>query len=280
MLLLAAVLLFGASWPAVKLAVLATATPVWLAASRSGLACLTLTVLLLCAGRLHLPSRSDMPTVLAVGILQLTIFFLFCHFAVSFVPAGHTAILSNAALIWVVPLAAILGQREPLLRWFAAGVTLAGVVIIIGPWSIDWTDTGTLRGYASLLVAAFAWACTIMVTRARPPRMYVLELLPWAFAISTAALVTLAFALEPDGRLPVAAWPLAAFNGMVVAPLGTCCLIELSRRLTPTASAISFMIIPIMGVLFSMLTLGEAIDANLLFGAGMIAAGVVLTSRK
>src|SRR3954447_9689269 len=87
LLLLSAVLLFGASWPAVKLAILGTgATSIWLTASRSGLAALASMLLLLCAGRLQRPARPDLPALLAIGVLQLTVFFLFCSFAVRFVP--------------------------------------------------------------------------------------------------------------------------------------------------------------------------------------------------
>jgi drug/metabolite transporter (DMT)-like permease len=196
LLLLAAVLLFGASWPAVKLAITATgATPIWLTASRSGLAALASMLLLLCCGQLRRPARPDLPALLAIGILQLTVFFLFCSFAVRFVPAGHTAILSNAAVIWVVPLAAMLRQREPPLRWLAASLTLAGVAIVIGPWSIGAGDAGEAWGYALLLAAALAWACTILVTKAWPPRLHVVALLPWAFGLSAAMLVGLAFVL-------------------------------------------------------------------------------------
>ncbi|WP_431267033.1 DMT family transporter [Dankookia sp. P2] len=285
LLLLSAVLLFGASWPAVKVAILGTgATSIWLTASRSGLAALASTFLLLTSGQLRRPSRPDLPALLAIGILQLTVFFLFCSFAVRYVPAGHTAILSNAAVIWVVPLAAILRQREPPLRWIAAALTLAGVATVIDPWSIAAAEAGGIGeeicGYALLLAAALAWACTILVTKAWPPRMQLIALLPWAFALSAALLVGLAILLEPDGGIPPAAWPLAAFNGLVVAPFGTCCIIELSRRLTPTAAAIAFMIIPVVGVLISTLMLGEAINAGLICGGALILAGAALTAVR
>lgn len=281
LLLFAAVLLFGASWPAVKVALVTTgATSIWMTTSRSGLACLALMLVLVCCGRLRWPSRPDVPTLLAIGILQLTIFFLFCHFAVLFVPAGQTAILSNAAVIWVVPLAALLRQREPPLRWFAAALTLVGVAVVIDPWSIRSADANTILGYAFLLVAALAWACTILVTKLCPPRLHVIELLPWAFALSSALLVILAFTLEPRGGIPRAAWPLAAFNGLVVAPFGTWCIIELSRRLTPTAAAISFLIIPIAGILMSALMLGEAVTAGLLLGGTMIVVGATISALK
>jgi drug/metabolite transporter (DMT)-like permease len=178
----------------------------------------------------------------------------------------------------------MLRQREPPARWLAAGLTLAGVAIVIGPWSIGAAGVGEVSGevwgYALLLAAALAWACTILVTKAWPPRLPVIALLPWAFALSAALLAGLAIVLEPAGGIPPAAWPLAAFNGLVVAPFGTCCIIELSRRLTPTTAAIAFMIIPVVGILISTVMLGEAIDAGLLCGGALILAGAALTSVR
>ncbi|NOG70518.1 DMT family transporter [Roseicella sp. DB1501] len=274
-----AILLFGASWPVVKLAMVTTsASPLWLAAVRSCLACVTLIIFR--GGRLVRPSRQDMPALLAVGVLQLTIFFLLCHLSLRFVPAGQTAILSNAALIWVVPLAALLRQKEPLLRWCAAAVTLAGVVVIVQPWTIEWDDFNKISSYAALLIAAFAWACTIVITRLRSPRLNFVDLLPWSFAISAAILVFIAFVFDTSVRVPLQAWPAAIFNGMVVAPLGTLCLLEISRRLSSMVSAISFMAIPLTGVVLGKLMLGEVINAELMIGGLLIASGIVVASRS
>jgi drug/metabolite transporter (DMT)-like permease len=66
----------------------------------------------------------------------------------------------------------------------------------------------------------------------------------------------------------------------VVAPFGTCCIIELSRRLTPTTAAIAFMIIPVVGILISTVMLGEVIDAGLLCGGALILGGAALTALR
>jgi drug/metabolite transporter (DMT)-like permease len=264
----------------VKVALATTeTTPVWLAASRSGLACCVLVALLGARGRLRPPSRADLPALFAVGLLQLTGFFALCHYAVRVVPAGHTAVLSNAAMMWIVPLAALAGQKEPLIRWVAAAMAIAGLAVLVGPWSIDWARPDVVLGYALLVAAAFVWACTIVVTRLWPPEGSALELLPWAFALSFAMLLALAAATEPEGGIPVAGWPAAAFNGAIVAPFGTYCLIELSRRLTPTASSVLFMSIPVAGVLASALVLGEAVGRDLVVGGGMVAIGIGLAAR-
>lgn len=280
LLLAILVLLFGASWPVARLALLSgAATPAWLAASRSALACGTLVVILGVTGRLRLPGRADLPSLLAIGVLQLSGFFALCHFAVALVPAGRTAVLSNAAIIWVVPATALIGGRVPRLRWLAAGLATLGVVVMAGPWAIDWSRPEPLAGHALLLAAALAWGLTILVTRHRPPAMPALELLPYAFGLSTLLLMLLASWREPQGGVGPLALPHALFNGMLVAPVGTWCLVELSRRLPATTTAILLLIIPACGVLLSALVLREPVGPDLLAGGALIAAGVALAAR-
>jgi drug/metabolite transporter (DMT)-like permease len=237
-----------------------------------------LLALLGCLGRLRWPSRRDLPSLLAIGVLQLSGFFALCHLAVSLVPAGRTAILSNAAIVWVVPFTALIGEAVPRQRWLAAGLGLLGIVTLSGPWAIDWRQGPLVLGHALLLLAALVWAATIIITRLRPPALPALEILPWAFALSTVLLVGLALWREPQGGVGPGAWPHALFNGVIVAPIGTWCLVELARRLAPMVSSVLLLIIPATGVLISAWALGERISADLVLGGGLIAAGVALAA--
>ena len=68
-------------------------------------------------------------------------YFAFAHVAVAWVPAGRTAILANTTTIWIVPLSLVfLHERIPPRRWVAAGLGLAGVVVLMSPLAIDWTS--------------------------------------------------------------------------------------------------------------------------------------------
>ena len=68
-----------------------------------------------------------MPTVLAVGLLQLAAFFAFAHAAVAWVPAGRTAILANCTIMFTVPLSLLaLHEAIPPRRWAAAALGAAG----------------------------------------------------------------------------------------------------------------------------------------------------------
>src|SRR4051812_43625350 len=79
--LAAAVVLFGLTWPAMKIGLVA-GTPVWLAAGRATLSALTAFGLMAALGRLSLPHRKDWPVILSIGGLQLTSFFALANLGV------------------------------------------------------------------------------------------------------------------------------------------------------------------------------------------------------
>ena len=107
------IVLFGLSWPVVKIAVSSTGIPpLLLVCSRSGFAFFGLLVVALVRCRFPIPTCNDIPALFGVGVLQLTAFFLLCHIAIVSVPASHTAILSNATDTWVVPLSVLIGRSE------------------------------------------------------------------------------------------------------------------------------------------------------------------------
>ena len=193
-----AVVLLGAAWPVTKVALLDGAAPAWFALGRAGLALAVAALALGVMGRLRVPGRVDLPAVLSLGLLQLGGFFTLAHAAVAWVPAGRTAILSNATLVWAVPIALLVTREAvPARRWVATALGAAGVVVLVGPWAIDWTSVQVLAGHAFLLGAALCWAVTMAVVRRWPPRMSMLALLPWAFGLASLMLLPLALLHDP-----------------------------------------------------------------------------------
>ncbi|WP_137127831.1 DMT family transporter [Roseomonas sp. HF4] len=278
-LLIVAILLFGGAWPVTK-AALAHATPMWFATGRAGLAVLATALLLAALGRLRLPKRDDLPSVLALGILQLGAFFILAHAAVAMVHAGRTAIISAVVTYWLIPLSVlVLGEKVPAHRWVAAGLGLAGVAALAGPWAVDWSDRGEFVGHLMLVAAALFWTLAIVTTRRYPPPTPVFELLPWCFGIATLIILPVALVLEPQGGIFGPSWPYMLYIGLVVAPIGTWCVIEVGRRLPGAVASVAFLLVPAFGVLVSTLWLGEPIGWDMAVGGGLIVGSVVLASR-
>jgi drug/metabolite transporter (DMT)-like permease len=278
-LLLVAILLFGGAWPVTK-AALADATPLWFGTSRAALAALMAGLLLAVLGRLRLPRREDMRAVLGLGIFQLGLFFVLTHLAVALVPAGRTAVLSNVVAYWLIPLSVLLlGEQVSPARWLAAGISLAGAAVLIGPWAVDWSDTQVVIGHLMLVTASLAWVIAIIATRRWPPRTPIIELLPWCFGLGTLVLAPLALLLEPDGGIGRGAWMHMLFIGLFAAPIGTFCVIEASRRLPGAVASVWFLLIPAFGVLVSALWLGEPIGWDVILGGVLVVVSVLVAAR-
>lgn len=278
--LAAGVVLLASAWPVTKLALDDGAEPLWFAAGRVAVSCVVATLVLLLARRLRPPRRRDVPAVLAVGLLQLALFFALAHLALAYVTAGRTIVLANATTIWVAPLSwLLLRERVSRRRWLAAWVGLAGIVVLMGPWAIDWHAKGILAGHALLLLAAGAFATAILTVRRFPPEGRMIELLPWCFGLASLALLPLAWLVlpHPAGWGAGAGWALAYIGG-VAGPLGTWCVMEAAAALPAMVSSLGFLAMPAVGLVFSAWFVGEAIGPDLLAGTALVLAGVAVAA--
>lgn len=281
-LLLLSVVLFGGVWPITKHAY-AHATPLWFGFSRAALAALSGAILLALLGRLRLPRGGDLPGLAAIGLLQIGAFFALAHVALSLVPAGRTAILGNVTIFWLVPLSVlVLGERVSPRRWWAAGLGLAGVAVMMSPWGMDWRAPGAILGHALLLAASLCWSLAILLTRLYPPRAPIVELIPWVFALG--ALLILPFALwrEPvsaGGGIGPGAWWIAGFIGLFAAPIGTWATVEAGRHLNAVVASVGFLMVPLVGLLLATTWLGEPLGWDLILGGGLVVISVIVAAR-
>lgn len=273
----ASVVLLSSAWPLTKLALSLGATPLWFAGARAVLSCLTGALLVAARDRVRLPARADLPTLVAVGALQLAAYFAFAHEAVSWLPAGRTAILANTTTVWVVPLSLlILKEQIPPRRWLAAGMGLAGVAVLMNPWAIDWRSAQVLIGNGFLLLAGLSWSVAIIVTRAARPTMSLFELMPWCFALASFLLLPLIWWRAPDGMLCNGAgcWLSLAYIGFLAGPVGTWCVVEATAKLPAMVSSVGFLSTPAVSLILANLLLGEPIGVDLIAGSALIMAGV------
>jgi O-acetylserine/cysteine efflux transporter len=270
------VILLGSAWPITKIALAGGAAPLWFAVGRAAISCLAAMTTLCLLRRLRLPRRADLPALLSVGLLQLAGFFAFTHAAIAWLPAGRAVILSNVTTIFVVPLSLlVLHEAIPPRRWLGTALGLAGVAALIGPWSIDWSQRDVVIGHLFLLGAALCYALTLIMLRYCPPRLTMLELLPWCFGAATLGLLPLA--LWHGGA--VGAWSAQSlwsliFIGSVAGPVGTWSIMQAAAVLPAMVASVGVLLTPAAGLAISTLWLGEAFGLDLQIGSVLILGGV------
>lgn len=273
-----AVILVGGSWPITRYALLQGAAPSWFALGRAGFSALVATFALGFLGRLRWPGRRDLPALLAIGSLQLAGFFAFAHAAVAWVPAGRTAVLANCTIVFTVPLSLLVLQEAiSARRWAATLFAAAGIVVLTGPWAIDWAAPHVLLGHAYLMGAALCWAIAMLVVRGWPPRMTMLELLPWSFGLATLLLLPMALAHDP-GQWTAASLACVLTVGLIIAPTGTWCVMQATMVLPIVVASVGFLAGPALGVVLGTVFLHEALGPDMVSGAALILAGAALAS--
>jgi len=276
--LAANIILFGLSWPIIKIG-LEASTPLWFAAARATLSATTAFILLACLGRLAWPHRADWPIVLSVGALQLSCFFAFSNLGMQSLPAGRSSVLAYTATLWVVPLSLMVGER---VGWRAvAGVLLglAGIVVLIEPLRFDWNDRAIIWGHVWLLLAGFTWAIAIVHIRRHRWKLAPLDALPWQMSVATVLLWIFALIAEPAGHLELdrkELWMSLLYIGAFAGPIATWAAVSVGRALPPVVGSMGMLGVPLLSIASSVALLGETITMPLTIGTALVIAGIAI----
>jgi drug/metabolite transporter (DMT)-like permease len=270
------VLIWGANWPIMKLVVQAM-PPLWFVATRLAIGALCLFALLVATGQLARPTRADWPVIWSVSIFQMWLFMALTTIGVQFIPAGRSAIIAYTSPLWVLPAAVwLFGER--LTPWKLLGMILGlgGLIVLLNPASIDWSDEETLVGNFLLVVGAAMWAIAILHTRRHRWHLSPLQLAPFQMALLIVPGCAAAWALEGPFRAEWS-WQLIAmlvYNGPLATAFGFWAAVSIQRALPSTTVSLSFLAIPAWGLIASTLWLGEALPISLVLGGVLILLGV------
>ena len=276
------VLIWGCNWPVNKV-VLSHISPLWFACLRVAMGSISL--FLVQAFRtegVKLPARADLPVVLSIGLVQVAAVMALVQLGLANVPAGRSAILSYTTPVWVVPGAIlILGERLRLAKLIALLLGLAGVAVMFNPAAFDWSDHTAVVGNGYLLAAAALWAGSIIHVRAHRWQGTPLILAPWQMLIGLIPLFALAWSVEgppPHVSFSLGTLVLAIYSGPLITAFPFWALVTVSRTLPAVTTSLTLLLVPMIGLLSSVIFLTEQINATLIVGPLLILGAVAAVS--
>ncbi|MGD0861252.1 MAG: DMT family transporter [Candidatus Limnocylindrales bacterium] len=280
LLLACLALVWGVHWPVAKIG-LRDLPPFTYGTLRVATGLAVIVAVLAARRGLRLPSRHDIPVVLSVGIGQMAAGIALMNFALPLISAGRSSILVYTMPLWVALI------QLPTLRAGGAGrqvagllIGLAGIGLLLNPQAIDWQSSGQLLGSAGLIVSAVLWAATTIHIRRHEWRGTPLDLMPWQLLVALVPLVAAALLLEV-GR-PIHWEPSAVAAVLYSGPLATALAFwlsqSISRALSPLATTMGFLAVPVVGLASSWLLLGEPLTLLDFAGAATTFLGIVVVS--
>lgn len=276
LLLMAIILLWGANWPIMKYG-LQFISPLWFASIRLLLGSLCLFALISARKEFSMPNTRDLPILISVGFLQLGLGLAFIHFGLTVVDAGRSAILAYTTPLWVTPLAVIaLKEKISMTKGCGLCIGIIGIAVLFNPNEFNFTNIKGLIGNGYLILSAMLLAIVIIHVRYHEMKMRPLQLMPWQMLIGGKILAICAIYWEgtPDIEFTLPITVILAYNGIIASAFCFWAYQTIMRILPATSTSLGSLGVPVAGILFSSVTLGEPITMNTSAGIILISIGV------
>ncbi len=276
------VLIWGCNWPVNKI-ILTHISPLWFACMRLALGAVSLfLVQAFWSDGIKLPTRTDLPIVFSIGLVQMAAVLALMNLGLANVPAGRSAILSYTMPLWVVPGAIlILGERLRLGKSIGLALGLAGIAVMFNPVGFDWYNRKAVVGNGYLLAAAALWAATIIHIRMHQWASTSLALAPWQMLIGLIPLVALAWLVE--GPLPHLSFStdaviLALYSGPLITAFPFWAFVTVARTLPAMTTSLTLLLVPAIGLLSSAVLLLEPMNVTSVVGLLLIVSAIAAVS--
>jgi drug/metabolite transporter (DMT)-like permease len=279
-LFIVVVLAWGINWSVTK-TVVQSVPPLWTSAIRSWVALAALLVILRASGNLIIPRLADIPVVLSVALLHMTLFSTMTAAGLRYLPASKGIVLGYTTPLWVaVAAGAANTERLGAMKLVGVASGLVGLCVILNPASLDWGSLPVMIGAGMIILGAISWAANIIYIRSHRWIATPLQLLLWQVLVATAVLTTLALVTEgvPDVTWSPRLVLLFVYSGLIGTALAYWAMSMVNKSLPALTTSLGTTATPVVGIVTAALLLGEPIDLSLAMAAALIVGGIALST--
>jgi len=275
--LLVGMVAFGGTWPAGKLAAEHIA-PATIATARFAAAAVLLWIWARMSRRpVRAPELGDVGLVAVLGLTVVFAYNLFFLYGLRHAPAADGSVIVPGPIPIVTTLLTwrVFGERPSRLAAIGLAVALVGLVVVANPTG----DVGSSRllGDGLFVGASCSWAAYTIAGREATARFGSVSANVYATAAGSLMLLPLSFfggGWSGAAHAPASAWGGVAYLSVGGTVLGFVLFFE-GVRLIGAARASAFaLLVPIFGVVSSVLVLGEHLGPSLALGGVIVLAGL------
>jgi drug/metabolite transporter (DMT)-like permease len=271
-------LAWGLTWPALRIA-LEEIPPFSMRVGTSAIGALALVAFAPLTGRdLRVRGLRARAHLVVAGCLNVTAFALLSAYAQLVTSTSRVSVLTYSMPVWAALIAyPVLGERPNRTHAAALVMCVAGLAILIYPL----TDAPDLMGIALALTSAMCWGAGTVYLKWARIDADPLAISAWQVVVTLVIVTPGAFLVEGSLHLwPVPARSLLAlvFAALLGSAFAYLLWFDVVRRLPATTAALGILSVPVVGVVASVLVLGERPSAFDVIGFALIltAAGCVV----
>ncbi len=251
-------LLWGMNWPIMKLAVAAMPPMMFRTLSLAGGALFVAGVARWQGERLRIDRRWWGETAW-LGSFNMVIWYMASIIVIQLLPAGRSAILAYTLPVWAALIGSVVyGERHGRRLTWALGAAMLGAGLLLS--QEFGAVAGSPLGAVLMLFGSFCWALGTHWLRRRKSDTPILVLTFWMMVQAGLVCGVAALVFERDrwnAWPPAAGWLALGYNAFLAYGIGQVVWFRLASKLPPLVSALSVMMIPVIGVFAGMFALGE-----------------------
>lgn len=275
-------LIWGYLWVTVKFC-LEDMPPFFYTSLRLFIGAFVLVLVLLAKRKNILPQKHEWAPFFYLSLLMCVGYYALSTFGMQFVDSGISSVLVYTMPIIVSILAHFfLNERLTLNKVIGLIIGAIGLLLIIGPQLLHLSWNQSLVGEIIIIISAFFWACTNLYTKKIGQNHDKLKMTMWQMLLGGAWAMLIALASEHKeistitlSHASILALLYSGVLGTSVAFVGWNWVLG---KVQASVASIALMSVPLLGLFFGWLQLGEKITSNVIAGAVLVCLGILFTS--
>ena len=216
---------------------------------------------------------------LVVGFVNSTVPFLLYAFAALYLPASYSVILNSATPLFAALLSALwLDERLTALRLAGLAAGAAGVALVTGAGPVT-PDAMFAVAVAACLGAALCYALAGMYIKLHASAVPPMGIAGWSQVFAGALMLPLVPFAPVRGEVTAVVIGNALGLALLCSAVAYVLYYRLMADVGPTRTMTVAFLMPLFGMLWSVLFLAEAITGPMLAGCALIIGGTILVVR-
>ena len=272
--------LWGYGWVVMK-EVLAYMGPFTFNAFRFGIGSLTLLAIVWIL-KLGVPPKNYWKPLIVVGLLQTAAVFILVMYGLRFVDAGKSSVLLYSMPMWSSLLAIkFLREKLTIKQILGLFIGMIGLLSILG-WDI-WFEQNlqTIFGELLIVMAAIVWAISNIYYRLHLQSLHKIQASAYQMTFGTIGIFIAAMVMEWGDPVHLNANSIyyILFTGILASALCFTVWYLILSLIDMATATIATLLVPIFGLLFSVLLIGEKMSIGIIVGSSLIICGIVVAQK-
>ncbi|WP_081412725.1 DMT family transporter [Fictibacillus gelatini] len=270
-------LIWGYTWVTMKMGI-SDIPPFLFSALRLFIGAVPLFILLALQRKKLSASKRDFRSYFHMSLLMALGYMGILTYGMQFVDSGKTSCLVYTMPIFVSAISHF-KLNEKLTAYKIGGLIfgLIGLLFILGKDIINF-DSNVLFGESLVLISAFSWAAANVFSKLKFKHVDVIHMNAWQLLMGSAFLFFFHLLLEPDRSIVWSGRAVLSllFNGLFSTAFTFVVWFWVLKKMDASKASMALMFVPVLGILFGWLQLGETITVGIIVGALLICTGIFM----